>query len=145
MTTYPTITGFGANGTSGDKRAGEDFLRNRKRRKRLFPNGKAFPPPFGSRMPWVQVPPLRPELRNRPRKSRRDRLSAAFRFSYDRTTAPRRSRRAYSRSRSRWMRPRESRSRGCCRRGAGCRWSPASRPRRRPRRRRSRRGRFLPD
>ena len=63
MTTYPTITGTGAGGNSGNMSAGEDFLRNRKRRKRLFPNGKEVPPPFGSRMPWVRVPPLRPRRR----------------------------------------------------------------------------------
>ena len=66
MTTYPTITGSGADGNSGDKRAGEDFLRNRKRRKRLFPNGKAFSPPFGSKMSGVQIPSLRPKRSYRP-------------------------------------------------------------------------------
>jgi len=60
VTTYPTITGTGAGGNNGNMSDGEDFLRNRTRRKRLFPNGKEVPDPFGSRMSGVQIPPLRP-------------------------------------------------------------------------------------
>ena len=78
MTTYPTITGGGANGTSGDKRAGEHFFRNRTRRKRLFPNGKEVSDPFGSKMSGGPITSLRPELRQSPHKSRRSSFLCGF-------------------------------------------------------------------
>ena len=60
LTTCLTITGTGAGGNNGDKSAKEHFFRNRTRRKCPNGNRKEVLKRFGSRMPWVQVPPLRP-------------------------------------------------------------------------------------
>ena len=43
MTTYPTITGFGANGNSGNMNAGEHFFRNFKAPEATVSQWKSVP------------------------------------------------------------------------------------------------------
>ena len=58
LTTCLTITGFGADGNSGDKSAGERFYRNKTRRKCPNGNGKEVLKLFGNKIPKVQIPLL---------------------------------------------------------------------------------------
>ena len=60
LTTYPTITRFGAHGNTGHKAAEEQFFRNRNHY--ILSNGSITVryTVFGSRMSGVQIPSLRP-------------------------------------------------------------------------------------
>ena len=60
-TVYPTDT-TGLHGNSGYKSAEEYGFTSRKGRKKLFLAEIAFIGPFGSRMPGVRVPSLRPKF-----------------------------------------------------------------------------------
>lgn len=62
MTTQQTTYRFGALGNSGDKSAEERGFPGGKGRKKLFLAEIAFIGPFGSRMPGVRVPSLRPKF-----------------------------------------------------------------------------------
>ena len=62
MTTYRPTVIFGADENSGDKSAEERGFPSGKRQKKLFLAESAFIGPFGSRMPGVRVPSLRPKF-----------------------------------------------------------------------------------
>jgi len=61
LTTYLTITGFGAHGDSGDESSKEQLFRNERCQKGAEIVRKKFPEFFGTRMPGVRVSPLGPE------------------------------------------------------------------------------------
>ena len=60
LTTYPTITRFGAPGNTGHKAAEEQFFRNRNHYMLCYGNILRLLYLFGTRMSGVQVPSLRP-------------------------------------------------------------------------------------
>lgn len=62
MTTYCPIVFFGADENSEDKSGEERGFPSGKGRKKLFLAEIAFIGPFGSRMPGVRVPSLRPKF-----------------------------------------------------------------------------------
>ena len=62
MTTYRPTVFFGADGNSGDKSAEERGFPGGKGRKKLFLAEIALIGSFGSRMPGVRVPSLRPKF-----------------------------------------------------------------------------------
>lgn len=62
LTTQQTTYRFGALGNSGDKSAEERGFPSGKGRKKLFLAEIAFIGPFGSRMPGIRVPSLRPKF-----------------------------------------------------------------------------------
>lgn len=62
LTTQQTTYRFGALGNSGDKSAEERGFPGGKGRKKLFLAEIAFIGLFGSRMPGVRVPSLRPKF-----------------------------------------------------------------------------------
>ena len=56
LTTYLTITGFGAHGGSGDESSKEQIFRNKRYQKGAENVRKKIRQLFGTRRPWVQVP-----------------------------------------------------------------------------------------
>ena len=64
LTTYLTITGFGAHGDSGDESFKEQLFRNKRCQKGADVVRKKFHQLFGSRMPRVRVSPLGPKVQN---------------------------------------------------------------------------------
>ena len=62
MTTYCPTVFFGADENSGDKSAEERGFTSGKGRKKLFLAESAIINAFGSRMPGVRVPSLRPKF-----------------------------------------------------------------------------------
>ena len=64
LTTYLTITGFGAHGDSGDKSFKEQLFRNERCQKGAEIVRKKFPEFFGIMMPRVRVSPLGPKVQN---------------------------------------------------------------------------------
>ena len=64
LTTYLTITGFGAHGDSGDESSKEQLFRNKRCQKGAEIVRKKFPEFFGSRMLQVRVLSLGPKSRN---------------------------------------------------------------------------------
>ena len=62
LTTYLTITGFGAHGDSGDKSFKEQLFWNKWCQKGVEIVRKKFQEVFGTRMPRVRVLPLGPKV-----------------------------------------------------------------------------------
>lgn len=64
LTTYLTITGFGAHGDSGDESFKEQLSRNKRCQKGAENVRKKFPEFFGIKTPGVRISPLGPKVQN---------------------------------------------------------------------------------